>query len=132
MAQQELTSIRIDKWLWAARFFKTRSLAQDAVDLGRVRIDGQKVKPSREVKPGDMLQIERGEEKFEVEILGISGARGSAPVAQKLYAETETSREKRQQAAEMRKLAYEPAITIEKGRPTKRDARRIRRVKTSW
>lgn len=132
MAQQELTSIRIDKWLWAARFFKTRSLAQDAVDLGRVRIDGQKVKPAREVKPGDMLQIERGDDRYEVEVLGISSVRGSAPVAQQLYAETEASKEKREHAAEMRRLAYEPALTIEKGRPTKRDARKIRKVKTSW
>ncbi len=132
MKQQELTSIRIDKWLWAARFFKTRSLAQHAVALGRVYLDGQKIKPAREVKPGDLLRIERGEETFEVEVIGISGIRGPAPAAQQLYAETDASKAKREQMAEMRKLALEPAKTIEKGRPTKRDARRIRQVKTGW
>ena len=132
MKQQELTSIRIDKWLWAARFFKTRSLAQHAVELGRIHLDGQKVKPAREVKPGDLLKIERGEETFEIEVIGISSIRGSVPIAQQLYVETEASRTKRKQAAEMRKLAFEPAKAIEKGRPTKRDARRIRKVKSGW
>lgn len=132
MKQQEPTSLRIDKWLWAARFFKTRSLAQHAVALGRIQLDGQKIKPAREVKPGDLLRIERGEETFEVEIIGISSVRGPAAVAQQLYAETEASKEKRKQMAENRKLALEPAKTIEKGRPTKRDARRIRQIKTGW
>ena len=132
MKQQSLTSIRIDKWLWAARFFKTRSLAQLAVVLGRIQVDGQKVKPAREVKPGDLLRIERGEERLEVEVIGISSTRGPAPVAQQLYAETEASKTKREQMAENRKLAFEPAKSIEKGRPTKRDARRIRQVKSSW
>ncbi len=132
MKQQPLTAIRIDKWLWAARFFKTRSLAQHAVELGRVQLDGQKIKPAREVKPGDLLRIERGEERFEVEVIGISSVRGSAPVAQQLYMETEDSKARRQQMAENRKLAFEPAKTIEKGRPTKRDARRIRQIKSGW
>lgn len=132
MKQQEPTSLRIDKWLWAARFFKTRSLAQHTVELGRIQLDGQKIKPAREVKPGNLLRIERGEETFEVEVIGISSVRGPAAVAKQLYAETEASKEKRKQMAENRKLALEPAKAIEKGRPTKRNARRIRQIKTSW
>ncbi len=132
MKQAPLSAIRIDKWLWAARFFKTRSLAQHAVELGRIQLDGQKIKPAREVKPGDRLLIERGEERFEVEVTGISSVRGPASAAQQLYAETEASQEKRKQLAENRKLAIEPARFIEKGRPTKRDGRRIRQAKTSW
>ncbi len=123
---KELTSIRIDKWLWAARFFKTRSLAQEAVTLGRVRIDGERVKPSREVRVGDTLEIVRGEEKFEVEVRDLSGVRGPAKVAVTLYKETDESALLREQAAQIRKLAAEPASFIKKGRPTKRDARRIR------
>ena len=121
----ELESIRIDKWLWAARFFKTRSIAQEAVELGRL-------KPSREVKPGDRLTVERGDERFDIFVEKISAVRGPAPVAQTLYRETDESKEKRLRASEMRKIAMEPASTIAKGRPTKRDARLIRRVKASW
>ena len=132
MAAEPLASIRIDKWLWAARFFKTRSLAQDAVELGRVRLAGQRLKPSRDVKPGDRLTVERGEERFEIFVEKISAVRGPAPVAQTLYRETDESREKRERASEMRKIAMEPASTIAKGRPTKRDARLIRRVQSGW
>jgi len=132
MKQPKQTSIRIDKWLWAARFFKTRSLAQHAVELGRIHVEGQKIKPAKEVKRGDILRIKRGEETFEIEITAISSIRGAAPFAQQLYSETESSKIKRKQAAELRKLASEPAKTIVKGRPTKRDARHIRRVKASW
>ncbi len=132
MAAEPLASIRIDKWLWAARFFKTRSLAQEAVELGRVRLAGQRLKPSRDVKPGDRLTVERGEERFEIFVEKISAVRGSAPVAQTLYRETDESREKRERASEMRKIAMEPASTIAKGRPTKRDARLIRRVQSGW
>ena len=132
MAAEPLASIRIDKWLWAARFFKTRSLAQEAVELGRVRLAGQRLKPSRDVKPGDRLTVERGEERFEIFVEKISAVRGPAPVAQTLYRETDESREKRERAAEMRKIAMEPASTIAKGRPTKRDARLIRRVQSGW
>ena len=121
----ELESIRIDKWLWAARFFKTRSIAQEAVELGRVSLNDQRLKPSREVKPGDRLTVEIFVEK-------ISAVRGPAPVAQTLYRETDESKEKRLRVSEMRKIAMEPASTIAKGRPTKRDARLIRRVKASW
>lgn len=132
MAAEPLASIRIDKWLWAARFFKTRSLAQEAVELGRVRLAGQRLKPSRDVKPGDRLTVERGEERFEIFVEKVSAVRGSAPVAQTLYRETDESREKRERASEMRKIAMEPASTIAKGRPTKRDARLIRRVQSGW
>ena len=132
MAADPLASIRIDKWLWAARFFKTRSLAQEAVELGRVRLAGQRLKPSRDVKPGDRLTVERGEERFEIFVEKISAVRGPAPVAQTLYRETDESREKRERASEMRKIAMEPASTIAKGRPTKRDARLIRRVQSGW
>ena len=132
MAAEPLASIRIDKWLWAARFFKTRSLAQEAVELGRVRLAGQRLKPSRDVKPGDRLTVERGEERFEIFVEKISAVRGPAPVAQTLYRETDESREKREHASEMRKIAMEPASTIAKGRPTKRDARLIRRVQSGW
>ena len=132
MAAEPLASIRIDKWLWAARFFKTRSLAQEAVELGRVRLAGQRLKPSRDVKPGDRLTVERGDERFEIFVEKISAVRGPAPVAQTLYREKDESREKRERAAEMRKIAMEPASTIAKGRPTKRDARLIRRVQSGW
>lgn len=132
MAAEPLASIRIDKWLWAARFFKTRSLAQEAVELGRVRLAGPRLKPSRDVKPGDRLTVERGEERFEIFVEKISAVRGPAPVAQTLYRETDESREKRERASEMRKIAMEPASTIAKGRPTKRDARLIRRVQSGW
>ncbi len=132
MAAEPLASIRINKWLWAARFFKTRSLAQEAVELGRVRLAGQRLKPSRDVKPGDRLTVERGEERFEIFVEKISAVRGPAPVAQTLYRETDESREKRERASEMRKIAMEPASTIAKGRPTKRDARLIRRVQSGW
>lgn len=132
MAAEPLASIRIDKWLWAARFFKTRSLAQEAVELGRVRLAGQRLKPSRDVKPGDRLTVERGEERFEIFVEKISAVRGPAPVAQTLYRETDESRKKRERASEMRKIAMEPASTIAKGRPTKRDARLIRRVQSGW
>ena len=122
----ELQAVRIDKWLWAARFFKTRTLAQEAVELGRVRIDGNRTKSSREVKAGDRLEITRGDEKFTFYVEGVSSVRGPAAQAQLLYRETDESRVLREENKAMRKLAAEPALSIKKGRPTKRDARRIR------
>lgn len=116
--------VRIDKWLWAARFFKTRSLATDAVDGGKVRLNDERTKPSRNVKPGDRLRIDNGATEWEVLVLGLSDTRGSAAIAQTLYAETEDSIARRQQEAERRRLFSEPGATI-KGRPTKRDRRRI-------
>lgn len=117
-------TVRIDKWLWAARFFKTRSLATDAVDGGKVRLNGERVKPARSVKSGDTLDIDNGSTEWEVEVLALSETRGSATVAQTLYAETAQSIARRQQKAEQRKLFQEPGEAI-KGRPTKRDRRKL-------
>lgn len=115
-------SVRIDKWLWAARFFKTRTLASDAVDNGKVRIERERIKPARNVRYGDLVQIDNGSSVWEVLVRGLSDVRGSAEMAQKLYAETEESIGKRQQEADKRKFFKEPGMTI-KGRPTKRDRR---------
>jgi ribosome-associated heat shock protein Hsp15 len=119
-----MDNVRIDKWLWAARFFKTRSLATDAVDNGKVRLDGERIKPARAVKLDDLLAIDNGAETWEVTVLGISDKRGSAPVARLLYAETAASVAKRDNEAEARKLYREPGSMI-KGRPTKRDRRAL-------
>ncbi len=121
-------AVRLDKWLWAARFFKTRSLATAAVNAGDVRVDRERVKPARDVKPGEQLQIRRGDDLIDVVVRGLSEVRGPAPVAQRLYEETEESRARRAEAAERRRLAREPALEI-KGRPTKRDARLLRRLR---
>jgi ribosome-associated heat shock protein Hsp15 len=119
-----MTGVRIDKWLWAARFFKSRALAARACDLGRVESNHQPVKPAREIKPGDRLQVKTEGGDFEVEVLELSEIRGPATVAQTLYRETEASRERRQKLKEERKAAmnYSPAPV---GRPSKRDRRRI-------
>ena len=119
-----MDNVRIDKWLWAARFFKTRSLATDAVDTGRVRLDGDRIKPARAVKLGDKLSIDNGSDAWEVVVLGISDKRGAAPVARELYEETEASMTKRENESQARRLFPEPASTI-KGRPTKRDRRQL-------
>jgi ribosome-associated heat shock protein Hsp15 len=120
--------IRIDKWLWAARFFKTRSIAVDEIGKGRVQVNGQDAKPSREVKPGDTVTLRQGPVQRTVTVHGVSGARGPAPVAQLLYAETQESITARERAAEQRRLAPEPALGITQGRPTKRDRRDIGRA----
>ena len=115
---------RIDKWLWAARFFKTRSLAARACELGRVESQGQFVKPARDLRVGDSLQIKTPGGDFEVEVLELSEMRGPASVAQTLYRETESSKELRRKAAEERRAnaAFTPAPI---GRPSKRDRRKI-------
>jgi ribosome-associated heat shock protein Hsp15 len=119
-----MTGTRIDKWLWAARFYKTRELASKACELKRVQANGQDVKPAREVRVGDMLHVQNESGEFDVEVVGLSQQRGPASVAQTLYRETDESKEKRKQAAEERRLlgplAYGPAK-----RPTKRDRRLI-------
>lgn len=115
-------TVRIDKWLWAARFFKTRSLATDAVDGGKVRLNGDRIKPARGVKAGDRLEIDNGSTEWEVIVNDLAEKRGSAVFAQTLYSETEQSVAARQKKAEQRKLFQEPSQTI-KGRPTKRDRR---------
>ena len=115
-------NVRLDKWLWAARFFKTRSLAQDAVERGRVRIDGEPVKASRTVKVNDKMTIDNGSDRWEIIVAAISGARGGAPVARTLYFETDESIAKRELDKVARRLYPEPSLEI-KGRPTKRDRR---------
>lgn len=120
-----LASVRIDQWLWAARFFKTRSLAKQAIETGRVEVDGQRVKASRAVREGDALRILRGDERFEVRVLGLSTVRGSAPVAQALYAETEESKALREQARAERAAARDGYRAPEQ-RPDKRARRLIR------
>src|SRR5215831_5215107 len=120
--------VRIDKWLWAARFFKTRSLAARACELGRVQSHGQPVKPAREVRIGDMLRITNDSGDFEVEVLERSEVRGPASVAQTLYRETEESRELRQKLREERRatMNFSPAPA---SRPSKRDRRKIRQFR---
>lgn len=115
-------SVRIDKWLWAARFFKTRSMATDAVDGGKVRLNGERIKPARGVKIGDRLDIDNGSTEWEVVVDGLSEQRGSAAVAQTLYTETGGSIARREAKVEQRQFFREPAEAI-KGRPTKRDRR---------
>jgi ribosome-associated heat shock protein Hsp15 len=119
-----MTSVRIDKWLWAARFFKTRALAARACDLGRIQSNGQSAKPAREVRIGNMLRITNDGGDFEVEVLLLSDTRGPAPVAQTLYRETEASHELRQKVAAERK-AMKQFEELPAGRPSKRDRRRI-------
>lgn len=118
-----MDKLRIDKWLWAARFYKTRSLACDEIDKGRVQVNGAVVKPAREVKAGDSVQLRSGPVTRTVTVLAVSDKRGPAPVAALLFQETEASVQQRQQAAEQRRLAPEPALTLTQGRPTKRDRR---------
>lgn len=120
--------MRLDKWLWAARFYKTRSLATDAVDGGKVKLNGAAVKPAREIKVGDRLALRVGEEDWEVVVQGLNEQRRPAPEARLLYQETEESSRRRAQAAELRKLAPTPAPE-HKGRPTKRDRRQIIRFR---
>jgi ribosome-associated heat shock protein Hsp15 len=118
--------MRLDKWLWAARFFKTRSLAIQAIEHGRVKLNGDRVKPAREVKPGDRLELHAGDFNWVLTVRGLSMQRGPAPVAQALYEEDPASLARRQQQVSDRKLAVNPAAAI-KGRPTKRDRRLIHR-----
>jgi ribosome-associated heat shock protein Hsp15 len=122
-----MNSMRIDKWLWAARFYKTRSLATDDINKGRVQVNGQVAKPSRDVKPQDTVVIRQGDMTRTVLVLGLSPMRGAAPVAQALYQETPESLSLRAKVTEQRRLAREPALSIEHGRPTKRDRRQIER-----
>jgi ribosome-associated heat shock protein Hsp15 len=119
---------RLDKWLWAARFFKTRSLAADEIDKGRVRVNGQPAKASREVKLGDRIEFRAGHDLRTVAVRGLSSVRGPAPQAALLYEETADSLLTRQQAAEYRRLAPEPAHALTQGRPTKRDRRQLQNL----
>lgn len=126
-----MEKLRVDKWLWAARFYKTRSLATEEIGKGRVEVNGAQVKPARELKPGDTVTLRQGADTRTVVVKGLSNMRGPAPVAQQLYEETEGSLKARQQAAEQRRLSPEPAHSIEHGRPTKRGRRELDDAK-SW
>ena len=124
-----LERVRVDKWLWAARFYKTRALAVKSCELGRVEMSGQTMKSSREVKAGDRLRIRTEGGDFEVDVLALSEMRGPAAVAQALYRETEESRARRAVVAEQRKL--EPRVEMtERGRPTKKDRRDLARLRS--
>jgi ribosome-associated heat shock protein Hsp15 len=123
-----IEKFRVDKWLFAARFFKTRSLAAEAIDRGRVTVNGQRVKPAKVLAAGDQLTIRIDNHQYDIEVLGLSNKRGSATVAQQLYRETEESREKRELLAARLKAQPQPFCT--KGRPTKRDRREIERFIT--
>jgi ribosome-associated heat shock protein Hsp15 len=117
------TKVRMDKWLWAARFYKTRGLSSEEIDKGRVLVNGQSTKPSKEVKLGDTIEIRNGPMVRTVVVRGLSGVRGPAPVAALLYEETPESIRQRLASAESRRIAPEPALALQQGRPTKRDRR---------
>jgi ribosome-associated heat shock protein Hsp15 len=117
--------MRLDKWLWAARFYKTRSIATDEISKGRVQVNGQTAKPSKELRIGDTLQIRQGQVSRTLQIKALAEYRGPAPVAQALYEESPESMATRLAAAELRRLSPEPASHIEHGRPTKKDRRQL-------
>jgi ribosome-associated heat shock protein Hsp15 len=117
--------LRIDKWLWAARFYKTRSLAADEIRKGRVEVNGQTAKASRELRPGDLVELRRGALVQTVSVIALSDMRGPAPAAQALYAETADSISRRETAMRQRRDGVEPSQAIEHGRPTKRDRRQL-------
>lgn len=119
--------VRIDKWLWAARFFKTRSLASEAVDSGKVKLGGDKVKPARLLRLGDSLLVDNGSDCWEVSVRGLSEVRAAAPIARLLYEETAASVLARAAEAERRRLFREPGAEL-RGRPTKRDRRQLNRA----
>jgi ribosome-associated heat shock protein Hsp15 len=121
------TAVRIDKWLWAARFFKTRSAAQQAIEGGRVKLNGERAKPAKDLKTGDRLAINIRGYEWDIEVVRLSSQRGPAPIARTLYSESEESRAKRALEVEKRRRFNEPATTLQ-GRPTKRD----RRVLDRW
>ena len=124
--------VRLDKWLWAARFYKTRSLAAEEIGKGRVSVNGQVAKASRELRPADLVEFRQGADRRSVVVVGLSHVRGPAPVAQALYAETADSLAARARAAEARRQGVEPAHAIEQGRPTKRDRRDLERTQAQW
>jgi ribosome-associated heat shock protein Hsp15 len=121
----ETARMRLDKWLWAARLHKTRTLAAEEIERGRVTVNGSPAKPSRELRVGDRVAVRTAGLERELEVLGLSLQRGPAPVAQALYAETEESRRRRALWLEQRRQGVEPALAQSQGRPTKRDRRAI-------
>ena len=124
--------LRIDKWLWSARFYKTRTLAAEEIGKGRVEVNGQEAKPAREVKVGDTVAVRREALTRTVVVKGLSNMRGPAPVAQQLYEETPESLKAREAAAYQRKFAPEPSLSIEHGRPTKRGRRELDEAQKGW
>jgi ribosome-associated heat shock protein Hsp15 len=132
-AGQELARVRIDKWLWAARFFKTRSIAAEAVGGGKVHLNGEHIKPAKPVKVGDVLRVRKGMFEWEVTVQKLGQRRGSATLAQELYVESEASKQARAELTERLRLERESAPTpipkYAKGRPTKRDRRQLDRFK---
>jgi ribosome-associated heat shock protein Hsp15 len=124
--------LRIDKWLWAARFYKTRALAAEALDLGRISLNGQLAKPSREVKAGDQVALRRDAVTRTVIVRDVSTQRGPATVAQQLYEETADSLAAAERAAQQRRLQPEPAHALTEGRPTKRGRRDLDRLHHGW
>ena len=129
-SEQGKSKVRIDKWLWAARFFKTRSLAKSAIEAGKVQLSGQKVKVSREVAPGDVLRIRQGWDEREVTVIATSEQRRAAPIAQTLYQETEASVERRTRAAEARKAAGTLARPSQ--RPGKHERKALERLRKQF
>ncbi|MBC6906413.1 ribosome-associated heat shock protein Hsp15 [Saccharophagus sp. K07] len=130
MNTEPLNKVRIDKWLWAARFFKTRSLAKQAIEGGKVHVDGQRVKASRDITPGMVLQIRQGFDEREVIVKALSEQRRGAPEAALLYEETQESIARRELSAQQRKLAY-ALQPVTEGRPTKKQRRQIHQFKES-
>ncbi len=120
-----MQTVRLDKWLWAARFYKTRSLATQEIDKGRIEVNGQAAKPAKELRLGDLVEIRQGAVLRAIQVRGLSNIRGPAPVAQALYEETPDSVARREEAARQRRETPEPALAIEQGRPTKRDRRQL-------
>lgn len=131
----EISSVRLDKWLWAARFYKTRSLAVEQINKNRVTINSAAAKASREVRIGDTICLRQGSLPKTVKVLGLSAIRGPAPIAQQLYQETAESVKERERLTEEHRLAPDPANTIalqHDGRPTKRDRRSLERTRNQW
>ena len=124
----DIHSMRLDKWLWSARFYKTRSLAAEEIGKSRVQVNGAVAKPPRDIRPGDKITLHQGYLRKEVVVQSLNTQRGPASQAQQLYEETQASLEAREHAAEQRRLAPEPAQTLTQGRPTKRDRRDIQQV----
>jgi ribosome-associated heat shock protein Hsp15 len=129
MMRDELERVRIDKWLWAARFFKTRSSATDAVVGGKVEVNGEKAKPAKSVQPGDEVRLRQGAFEYRLIVRGLGERRGPASVAAALYEETEESRQIRARLQERLKHTAEAFVYEEKGRPTKRDRRELERFR---
>lgn len=122
---QKTEGMRLDKWLWAARFYKTRSLATEEIDKGRIQVNGLVAKPARELRPGDLVDIRQDQVQRNIRVVALSHQRGPAPVAQALYQETPESIARREEAARQRRETPEPSLAIEQGRPTKRDRRKL-------